>query len=62
LSSNEGFSVVAPMKSDGAVLDERQERVLLRLVEAMHLVEEQHGAPAPLARSACGARPRRARP
>ena len=28
-----------------AVLDPRQKCVLLRLVEAMHLVEEQHGAP-----------------
>ncbi len=37
-----------------AVLDERQERVLLRLVEAMHLVEEQHGAaPVLLARRDC---------
>ncbi len=31
---------------DGAVLDERQDRVLLGLVEAMDLVDEQHGAPA----------------
>ncbi len=31
---------------DGAVLDVRQHRVLLRLVEAVDLVDEQHGAPA----------------
>ena len=36
-------------EADRAVLDERQERVLLRLVEAVHLVEEQHRAPAALA-------------
>ena len=31
---------------DGAALDMRQERILLRLVEAVHLVDEQHGAAA----------------
>ena len=30
-------------ENQGAVLDVRQEGVLLGLVEAMHLVEEQHG-------------------
>jgi hypothetical protein len=44
LISNDGFSVVAPMNTSVPVFDERQERVLLRLVEAMHLVEEQHGS------------------
>ena len=32
-------------EDEGAVLDEGQEGVLLRLVEAMHLVQEQHGRP-----------------
>ena len=46
-----------------AVLDVRQEGVLLRLVEAMHLVEEQHGRLAALARATFGpARPRRGCP
>ena len=31
-----------PDKRQRAILDERQERILLRLVEAMHLVEKQH--------------------
>ena len=39
-----GFSVVAPTSDDRAVLDVRQERVLLRLVEAMNLVDEERGA------------------
>ena len=33
-------------EQDGATLDMRQERILLRLVEAVHLIHEQHGAAA----------------
>ena len=35
-----------PFEDDGAVLDVRQQRVLLRLVEAVRLVDEQHRAAA----------------
>ena len=42
-TSKYGFSVVAPIKRDRAVLDMGQQRVLLRLVEPMDLVEEQDG-------------------
>ena len=53
LTSNDGFSVVAPIKRDRAVLDGAQECVLLRLVEAMDLVDEEDG---PVGRGAgfCG--------
>ncbi len=44
LTSNDGFSVVAPIEHDRARLDVGQERVLLRLVEAVDLVDEQHRA------------------
>ena len=40
-TSKYGFSVVAPTSDDGPVLDGRQQRVLLRLVEAVDLVEEE---------------------
>ena len=40
-TSKYGFSVVAPIERHGPVLDVRQEGVLLGLVEAMDLVEEQ---------------------
>ncbi len=58
LTSNEGFSVVAVGRADEgeeAALDERQEGVLLRLVEAVHFVHEQDGAtPAGCERLLCG--------
>ena len=41
MTSNDGFSVVAPIERHGARLDVRQEGVLLRLVEAMDLVDEE---------------------
>ena len=44
MTSNEGFSVVAPMKSDVAGFDVRQEGVLLGFVEAMNFVDEDDGA------------------
>ena len=43
ITSNDGFSVVAPIRIDRAALDVRQERVLLRLVEAVDLVDEEDG-------------------
>ncbi len=46
LSSKDGILGRRADEDQRAVLDERQERVLLGLVEAMHLVEEQHGADA----------------
>ena len=48
-TSKYGFSVVAPMRVSMPVLDAGQQRVLLRLVEAVHLVEEQDRALAVLA-------------
>ena len=45
LTSNDGFSVVAPMKVNNPRLDVRQEGVLLRLVEAVHLVDEDDRRP-----------------
>ena len=45
LTSNEGFSVVAPIEDDVAGLDAGQEGVLLRLVEAVNLVDEQDRPP-----------------
>ena len=39
-TANEGFSVVAPMSVMRPVLDVREERVLLRLVEPVNLVDE----------------------
>ena len=47
-------------EDERAVLDVRQERVLLRLVEAVHLVEKQHGALAARPARACGMLDRRA--
>ena len=44
LIANDGFSVVAPIKHDRAVFDVRQERILLRLVEAVNFVDEQQRA------------------
>ena len=44
LTAKDGFSVVAPMSDDRAVLDVRQKRVLLRLVEAVDLVDEHDRA------------------
>ena len=41
LTSNEGFSVVAPIKLIGAIFDRAQEGVLLGLVETMDLVDEE---------------------
>ena len=41
LTSKYGFSVVAPISVTTPVLDRRQQRVLLRLVEAVDLVEEE---------------------
>ena len=38
-----GFSVVAPTSRIDAGLHRRQQRVLLRAVEAVDLVEEEHG-------------------
>jgi hypothetical protein len=43
LTSNEGFSVVAPDQDDRAVLDVGRIGVLLRLVEAVDLVDEEDG-------------------
>ena len=42
-SSKDGFSVVAPTRVTIALLDERQEAVLLGAVEAVDLVDEQQG-------------------
>jgi hypothetical protein len=44
LTANDGFSVVAPTSTRSPLLDVRQERVLLRLVEAVDLVDEQQRA------------------
>ena len=41
LTSKYGFSVVAPISVTSPLLDRGQERVLLGLVEAVDLVEEQ---------------------
>ena len=41
MTSKYGFSVVAPISVIEPLLDRRQERVLLRLVEAVDLVEEE---------------------
>jgi hypothetical protein len=49
LTSNDGFSVVAPMKVNRPTFHMRQEGVLLALVEAVHLVDKDDGAP-----PACG--------
>ena len=53
MTSKEGFSVVAPMKGDRAVLDVGQDDVLLGLVEAVDFVHEEDGGlavhPAPVA-------------
>ncbi len=46
MSSNDGFSVVAPIERDDAFFDRRQERILLRLVEAVDLVAEEDRAAA----------------
>ena len=43
LTSNDGFSVVAADQGDRAVLDRRQQGVLLGLVEAVNLVDEEDG-------------------
>ena len=56
MTSKYGFSVVAPISVTSAVLDRGQQRVLLRLVEAVDLVEEEDRALAvaaePVARAA----------
>jgi hypothetical protein len=44
VTSNDGFSVVRADECDGAVFDGVQECILLRLVEAMDLVDEKNGA------------------
>ncbi len=54
LTSKNGFSVVAPIIVKRAVLDRRQQTVLLRLVEAVDLVEEQDRAAAVLAQALTG--------
>ena len=54
LTSNDGFSVVAPMSTMSPALDARQERVLLRLVEAVDLVDEDDRAPAGRSRGSLG--------
>ena len=46
LSSNDGFSVVAPTSTIVAALDVREERVLLGAVEAVDLVDEEERAAA----------------
>jgi hypothetical protein len=45
-------------KNQGAVFDVGQERILLRLVEAMHFVDKQDGAAAILARPVAWRLPR----
>ena len=40
-TANDGFSVVAPIRMTVPLLDVRQQRVLLRLVEAVDLVDEE---------------------
>ena len=57
LTSNDGFSVVAPIEHDVAGFDARQERILLRLVEAVDLVDEDDRAPAGHAAALFRARP-----
>ena len=59
-TSKYGFSVVAPISIEQARLDRGQQRVLLRLVEPVDLVEEQDRALAVLAEAA--ARPGRSPP
>ena len=46
LSSNEGFSVVAPISVIDAVLHDGEERILLGAVEAVDFVDEQQRAAA----------------
>ncbi len=41
MTSKYGFSVVAPISTSKPRLDRREQRVLLGLVEAVDLVEEQ---------------------
>ena len=54
VSEKKGFSVVAPMRTSEAVLDVREQRVLLGAAEAVDLVEEEDGAPALLAQAGPG--------
>ena len=54
LTSKNGFSVVAPISDERAVLDRRQQGVLLGLVEAVDLVEEQDRALSVLAEALAG--------
>ena len=53
-TSNDGFSVVAPTRMIVPAFDVRQKRVLLRLVEAVDLVDEEHRPPPALAARALG--------
>ena len=41
LRAKDGFSVVAPIKCDSAILHHRQKAILLRAVKAVDLVHEQ---------------------
>ena len=51
LTSKDGFSVVAPISVTQALLDGGQQRVLLGLVEAVDLVEEEDRPRAPPSRA-----------
>ena len=55
MTSKYGFSVVAPISVTQAVLDRVQDRVLLRLVEAVDLVDEEDRPPARTAEALLGA-------
>ena len=54
LTSNDGFSVVAPMRVTVPGLDVAEQRVLLGLVVAMDLVDEEDGAAALLGQAVFG--------
>ena len=54
VSEKNGFSVVAPTSTSRPFLDEREQHVLLRAAEAVHLVEEEDRALAVLAQPAAG--------
>ena len=58
LTEKYGFSVVAPIRIRVPSSTDGQEGVLLGPVEAVHLVEEQDGAPILLAEEPAGARRR----
>ena len=55
MSEKNGFSVVAPIEHEQTLLDVREQRVLLRAVEAVDLVEEEDRALALLAQAGAGA-------